>query len=97
VLGIAKAHHGAVAVQNDPGRGSTFRVFLSASAKKLRYRSCWCCVFPGRDRGEQMHDRRSSETDRTREAQKRGAGTYVKKPYLKEKIGVAVRAELDRE
>ena len=37
-----------------------------------------------------------SETDRTREAQKLGAGAYVKKPYLKEKIGVAIRDELDR-
>ncbi len=37
-----------------------------------------------------------SETDRVREAQSLGAGAYVKKPYLLEKIGVAVRQELDR-
>ena len=37
-----------------------------------------------------------SETDRVREAQDLGAGAYVKKPYLLEKIGVAVRQELDR-
>ena len=37
-----------------------------------------------------------SETDRVREAQRLGAGTYVKKPYTLEKIGVAVRAELNR-
>jgi CheY-like chemotaxis protein len=37
-----------------------------------------------------------SETDRTKEAQKLGAGAYVKKPYLKEKIGVAIRDELDK-
>ncbi|MHB9098715.1 MAG: hybrid sensor histidine kinase/response regulator, partial [Syntrophales bacterium] len=37
-----------------------------------------------------------SETDRVREAQHLGAGAYVKKPYLMEKIGVAVRDELDR-
>ena len=37
-----------------------------------------------------------SETDRVREAQKLGAGAYVKKPYLMEKIGVAIRDELDR-
>ncbi len=36
-----------------------------------------------------------SETDRVREAQALGAGAYVKKPYLLEKIGVAVRQELD--
>ena len=35
-----------------------------------------------------------SETDRVKEAQKRGAGAYVK-PYITEKIGVAIRAELD--
>jgi PAS domain S-box-containing protein len=37
-----------------------------------------------------------SETARVREAQNLGAGAYVKKPYLLEKIGVAVRDELDR-
>ena len=37
-----------------------------------------------------------SETDRLRETQRLGAGTYVKKPYLLEKIGIAVRTELDR-
>ncbi|MBI9086886.1 MAG: response regulator [Desulfobacterales bacterium] len=36
-----------------------------------------------------------SETDRVREAQKLGAGTYVKKPYTLEKIGSTVRAALD--
>jgi DNA-binding NtrC family response regulator len=37
-----------------------------------------------------------SETDRVIEAQKLGAGAYVKKPYLMEKIGVAIRDELNR-
>ena len=37
-----------------------------------------------------------SETDQVREAQKLGAGAYVKKPYLMEKIGVAIRDELNR-
>jgi two-component system cell cycle sensor histidine kinase/response regulator CckA len=37
-----------------------------------------------------------SETDRTKEAQRLGAGAYVKKPYLKEKIGMAIRDELNR-
>jgi YesN/AraC family two-component response regulator len=37
-----------------------------------------------------------SETDRTKEAQMLGAGTYVKKPYLREKIGMAIRDELVR-
>jgi len=31
-----------------------------------------------------------------KEAQRLGAGAYVKKPYLLEKISIAVRAELDR-
>ena len=35
VLGIAKAHHGAVAVQSELGQGSTFSVFLPASAKNV--------------------------------------------------------------
>jgi len=37
-----------------------------------------------------------SETDRVKEAQKLGAGSYVKKPYVREKIGLAVRMELDK-
>jgi DNA-binding NarL/FixJ family response regulator len=36
-----------------------------------------------------------SETDRVKQAQGLGAKTYIKKPYLLEKIGVAVRNELD--
>ena len=37
-----------------------------------------------------------SETDRVKEAQRLGAGAYVKKPFLLEKIGLAVRNELDK-
>jgi two-component system cell cycle sensor histidine kinase/response regulator CckA len=37
-----------------------------------------------------------SETDRVKEALKLGAGACVRKPYLLERIGVAVREELDR-
>ena len=37
-----------------------------------------------------------SETDRVKDAQRLGAGAYVKKPYMLEKIGLAVRAELDK-
>jgi PAS domain S-box-containing protein len=37
-----------------------------------------------------------SETERVRKAQEIGAGAYVKKPYVMEKIGVAIRDELTR-
>jgi CheY-like chemotaxis protein len=37
-----------------------------------------------------------SETDRVREAQKLGAGPYIKKPYVLETIGMAIRDELTR-
>jgi signal transduction histidine kinase len=37
-----------------------------------------------------------SETDRVTKAQELGAGAYLKKPYLMERIGIAVRQELDR-
>ncbi len=37
-----------------------------------------------------------SETERVKEAQGLGAGAYVKKPFLLEKIGLAVRDELDK-
>ena len=35
-----------------------------------------------------------SETDRAREVKRLGAGEYVKKPFLLEKIGLAVKREL---
>lgn len=38
-----------------------------------------------------------SETDRVALAQALGAGAYVKKPYVLEKLGLAVRGELDRQ
>jgi CheY-like chemotaxis protein len=37
-----------------------------------------------------------SETERVKETQRMGAGEYIKKPYNLEKIGLAVRAELER-
>ncbi len=37
-----------------------------------------------------------SESDRVHSAQALGAGAYVKKPYVIEKLGLAVRKELDR-
>ena len=36
-----------------------------------------------------------SATDRVKEVQKIGAGAYIKKPYTLEKIGLAVKTELD--
>ena len=37
-----------------------------------------------------------SETDRVKEAQRLGAGQYIKKPYTLEKIGLAVKEELEK-
>lgn len=37
-----------------------------------------------------------SETDRVRDAQEMGAGAFVRKPYILEKIGLAIRRELDK-
>jgi len=37
-----------------------------------------------------------SETERVRKTQALGAGVYVKKPYVLEKLGLAVRNELDK-
>ena len=37
-----------------------------------------------------------SETDRVKKAQRLGAGAYVKKPYTIERIGVAVKTELEK-
>jgi len=38
-----------------------------------------------------------SETARVREAERLGAGRYVKKPYTMERLGLAVKHELDKE
>jgi len=38
-----------------------------------------------------------SETDRVKETQRLGAGAYVKKPFLLEKIGLAVKKELGKQ
>ncbi len=37
-----------------------------------------------------------SETDRVKKAQELGAGAYIRKPYILERIGLAIRGELDR-
>ena len=37
-----------------------------------------------------------SETYRLKEAQRLGAGKYIKKPYTLEKIGLAVKEELEK-
>jgi PAS domain S-box-containing protein len=37
-----------------------------------------------------------SETDKVKLAQELGAGAFVKKPYVSEKLGVAIRKELER-
>jgi two-component system, cell cycle sensor histidine kinase and response regulator CckA len=37
-----------------------------------------------------------SETERVTKAQALGAGAYVKKPYVLERLGLAVKKELDR-
>jgi YesN/AraC family two-component response regulator len=37
-----------------------------------------------------------SETDRVKKAIKLGAGAYVKKPYVMEKIGIVVKKELEK-
>ena len=37
-----------------------------------------------------------SETDRVKELQNLGAGVYIRKPLLLEKIGLAVKKELEK-
>jgi DNA-binding NtrC family response regulator len=38
-----------------------------------------------------------SESERVKDLQGLGAGAYLQKPYTLEKIGIAVRRELDRQ
>ena len=37
-----------------------------------------------------------SATDRVKEAQRLGAGSYIKKPYTLESVGLAIKGELGR-
>ena len=37
-----------------------------------------------------------SESDRVKEAKRLGVGAYVRKPYIREKLGMAVKKELER-
>ena len=37
-----------------------------------------------------------SETEEVKMARKSGAGSYIKKPYILEKIGLAVKEELEK-
>ncbi len=37
-----------------------------------------------------------SETERIKEAQRLGAGAYIKKPFLLEKLGIAIKEELEK-
>ena len=37
-----------------------------------------------------------SETDRVKAVQDLGSGAYIRKPFLLEKIGIAVKKELER-
>ncbi len=37
-----------------------------------------------------------AETDEVKEAQKLGAGRYIKKPVALEKLGLAVKGELEK-
>ena len=47
------------------------------------------------DKTKEADQARFSETNRVKKAQKLGAGKYLKKPYILEKIGLAVKAELN--
>ncbi|MBW1869235.1 MAG: hypothetical protein JRI73_08055 [Deltaproteobacteria bacterium] len=37
-----------------------------------------------------------SESDRVKEVQRLGAGTYIRKPFLLKNIGLAVKGELEK-
>ena len=51
VLGIVRAHGGAVTVESEPGRGSIFRVFLPVSAEEVLRQPDQAAQSPKMDQG----------------------------------------------
>ena len=65
ILGIVRAHNGAVAVESEPGKGSTFRIFFPASDEEFSSRQLLDV------------DMEPSETTRGRKAKDTGAVLLV--------------------
>lgn len=85
VLGTVKDHNGYIDLRTEIGQGTTFTLYFPVTREELIAQQQKAILVSG-----------FSETDRVREAQKLGAGAYVKKPYIMEKIGLAIHDELNR-
>ena len=57
---------------------------------------CQMNVYDSQRMSEALSGSGFSETERVCKAQEIGAGAYVRKPYVLEKIGLAIRQELDK-
>ena len=80
-----KDHNGYIDLRTEIGQGTTFTLYFPVTREELIAQQQKAILVSG-----------FSETDRVREAQKLGAGAYVKKPYIMEKIGLAIHDELNR-
>jgi DNA-binding NarL/FixJ family response regulator len=63
---------------------------------RFTYRTCYRSILEIRPQQKAIIVSSFSESDRVKTAEGLGAGAYVRKPYIKEKLGLAVRKELDR-
>ncbi len=60
---------------------------------RITVKSAEFCEYPGQ---KAIIASGFSETDRIKEAQRLGAGAYIKKPFLLEKLGIAIKEELEK-
>jgi len=102
VWGTVKDHGGYIDVQSHEEKGTVFTLYFIACREGLSGEKLTVSIEDCRKIIKWKPGQKTiiasgfSETWRVKEVRRLGAGGYVKKPYSLEKIGFAVRKELDK-